>query len=238
MRLIPTPDVERPVDGAVMVVTEFRLDATDPDHGPQCKLVRQPPQTTIRPHFHNVDQFQLVTAGGGRLGAHPVAPGLVHYSDRSTPYGPIVAGGNGLSYLTLRPPPAADEDSRARYMPEARRELEVRPGRNLTASTAAFLNATATATATLLREDDGVLASETTAAPGDPLPDPTSSAEDRGGYLVLLEGELTDSSGTHRPVSCFWLDPRDDWPALTAGATGARAVHLHFGRGLPRRTRD
>ena len=48
-------------------------------------------------HFHHVDQFQVIVAGGGRLGTHGVEPLAVHYAGAYTAYGPIVAGAQGVS---------------------------------------------------------------------------------------------------------------------------------------------
>src|SRR5882757_7445696 len=40
---------------------------------------------TIPPHFHGVDQWQVVIDGGGRLGKHDASAVLVHYTDGYTP---------------------------------------------------------------------------------------------------------------------------------------------------------
>jgi hypothetical protein len=74
---------------------------------------------TLDVHFHELDQFQVVVSGSGRLGRHQVGAGTVHYTDAHTPYGPIVAGDPGLGYLTLR----RDSDTRTLYMPASRERL-------------------------------------------------------------------------------------------------------------------
>src|SRR5262245_41374714 len=43
----------------------------------------------IRPHFHRVDQFQILVAGRAQFGKHEVEPVAVHYTDGYTPYGPL-----------------------------------------------------------------------------------------------------------------------------------------------------
>lgn len=82
------------------------------------------------PHFHPCDQFQLVVGGSGRIGAHAVQPYAVHYARRDTGYGPVVAGAEGLSYLSIRA--AASWDTH--YLPEARALLGPGPRQNLFAS--------------------------------------------------------------------------------------------------------
>ncbi len=57
----------------------------------------------LSPHFHTQNQFQVVTSGSGRLGAHEVASGSVHYTGAYTGYGPVAAGPQGLNCFTLRP---------------------------------------------------------------------------------------------------------------------------------------
>src|SRR4051812_3176319 len=67
-----------------------------------CKLVEQQGGTTLAAHFHFVNQFQVVTGGSGRIGRHEVRPLTIQYAGAHTPYGPLVAGENGLDYLVLR----------------------------------------------------------------------------------------------------------------------------------------
>src|SRR4051812_47373824 len=57
----------------------------------------------VRPHFHPMRQFQVIATGGGHLGKLPVQAMSFHYADCFTPYGPIVAGEEGISFFTLRP---------------------------------------------------------------------------------------------------------------------------------------
>jgi hypothetical protein len=64
--------------------------------GATCYLIEQDPNTVIKAHFHQANQFQVIVSGGGRLGKRDVAPVLVHYTDAYTPYGPINAGDAGL----------------------------------------------------------------------------------------------------------------------------------------------
>src|SRR5947209_4589797 len=69
---------------------------------PQAFLVEQDPDSVIEPHFHLENEFQVMVAGSGSLGRHPVEPVSVHYAGAHTGYGPIASGSDGLSYFTLR----------------------------------------------------------------------------------------------------------------------------------------
>ncbi len=55
----------------------------------------------IEPHFHDVDQFQIIVDGDGKIGKKAVRPVTFQYADAFTPYGPIVANEH-LSFFTLR----------------------------------------------------------------------------------------------------------------------------------------
>ncbi|HZQ59501.1 MAG TPA: hypothetical protein VFA84_15780 [Acidimicrobiales bacterium] len=106
-----------------------------PTTGPQAHLAVQGAATDpLPPHFHGVDQFQLFVAGSGTVGGHAVGPGVVHYADRNSVYGPLRPGPDGMAYATLRP----EHDPGASFMPAAQAELAERlrahpgPRRNLT----------------------------------------------------------------------------------------------------------
>jgi len=69
---------------------------------PQAFSIEQSPGSTSLPHYHDEDQFQVIPAGAGTLGRHDVGGISIHYTNRQTGYGPIVAGKDGLTYFTLR----------------------------------------------------------------------------------------------------------------------------------------
>ncbi len=94
--------------------------------GPQAVIVEMPdPGARIEPHFHDVDQFQIFIGGSGTIGAQPVRPVTFHYADAFTPYGPIVAGGDGIVWFTLRLAAASAVYS----MPESRHLMQGKAGR-------------------------------------------------------------------------------------------------------------
>jgi hypothetical protein len=97
--------------------TDMLIDPPNgPGSGPQAFLVHQAPHWVLPTHFHLEEQFQVFCGGSGMLGRHALEPVSVHYTAPHTGYGPVVAGAEGLIYLTLR----AVADSRAQYLPESR----------------------------------------------------------------------------------------------------------------------
>tara|TARA_B100000214_G_scaffold195656_1_gene141564 strand:+ start:3054 stop:3815 length:762 start_codon:yes stop_codon:yes gene_type:complete len=90
---------------------------------PQGFLVEQPPNSITRPHFHNHEQFQLFVGGSAHMGKKAAQPFSLHYVKGYTPYGPITAGPEGVTYFTLR----ARWDTGAKYLPESRDLLKKSP---------------------------------------------------------------------------------------------------------------
>lgn len=87
---------------------------------PQAYQVQQEPDWIFQTHFHLTAQFQVVVGGSGRLGSHDLAPVTVHYAAPQSGYGPLVAGPNGLTYLTIR----AQTDSGMWCLPEQKDRME------------------------------------------------------------------------------------------------------------------
>ena len=92
----------------------FRATPDTPD-APTAFLAQYDPGDKSCPHFHQVDQFQILVQGKGTLGRHAVEPYSVHFSRAYTPYGPLYSdgsprNGSGTSaqtYPTPAAPPAA-----------------------------------------------------------------------------------------------------------------------------------
>lgn len=126
--LLAIPDMTPRVDKVHVVrdneTETWRSDYTERKAGvPQVLLVEQQiAHSKILPHFHGVDQFQVIVAGEGKLGQHAVGPVSLHYTNRFTAYGPIQAGPRGLSYYVLRPEFAVS-GSHYLHLPEARAQM-------------------------------------------------------------------------------------------------------------------
>ena len=101
-------------------VTDFIVPEPGDQLRPQAFLVEQNPNWVLPTHFHRQHQFQVITAGNGTLGRVPVEPLCVHYASPESGYGPLTAGADGISYLTLR----AVSDQGAWYLPESREVMQ------------------------------------------------------------------------------------------------------------------
>lgn len=83
-------------------VGQFEKPITPDPLQAQIYSVGQFPGTVVDTHYHAVEQWQVFVDGSGTLGRHSALPGALHYVDRYTGYGPIVAGPRGLTYFTIR----------------------------------------------------------------------------------------------------------------------------------------
>ncbi|MGH7043965.1 MAG: hypothetical protein ACREFY_17820, partial [Acetobacteraceae bacterium] len=169
----------------------YRPDAAPPPAPgtlyPMAFLVEQDANSTVRAHFHQADQFQVMVAGEGTLGTHAVTPIAVHFAGAYSAYGPIHAGAEGLAYFTLR----NGWDPGARYMPGARAELP-RPRRHREAVGAVPADPAGTSAhrvPILIEEPDGLAAWRYRLPAGAALsgPDPGAGA---GQYWLVLAGGL------------------------------------------------
>ena len=168
-------------------------DGSD-DGGFQAYLVGQK-APVLRPHYHEVDQFQVVLDGDGRLGRHAIGSGTVHYSDAYTVYGPIFADGpDGLSYFTLRLDPAVGLN----YMPESRVKGETRAGEHFTCSVDEKGSGTGELNL-LARTRRGASAFGVALVPGVALSAEALRRCDGRGYCVVLSG-TADLGGRSLPA--------------------------------------
>ena len=225
----------------------------DPDAVyPMAFLVEKQPGAVVRPHYHQANQFQVVVAGGGSLGTHDVAPGAVHYTDRYSAYGPILAGEDGIAWFTLR----NAWDPGARYMPADRQELRAarirHQHREATLGAAHPMNALALAAlraptvATVLEQGaDGLGAWRYRLPDGASVrgPDPGAGG---GQYWIVFAGTAVfGGDGAPNPRanwepgaplgvnSCAFVSPDGAALALTAGPGGAEVLALQFPRARP-----
>ncbi|MFJ8659368.1 hypothetical protein [Streptomyces sp. NPDC093795] len=159
--------------------------------GPQAYLVEQR-NYVLRPHFHPVDQFQILCGAPGSLfGRRPVGELDVHYADAHTVYGPLTGGDPPLRYFTLRAEPT---DTTA-FMPESRALLPARrTGRSLHADASARATARPPAGDRAAAATDGAVtpagpATHGSVTPARPATDgsvtPATSATD--GVVTLLD---------------------------------------------------
>ena len=199
---------------------------------PMAYLVEQDPNTHLRPHFHEADQFQVVVAGGGTLGKHAVGPTSVHYTDAYTPYGPIEAGTGGVHYFTLR----NAWDGGAKYLPESRPQLAARaraprsavvgpvelPSQAAPAASARVAWETVMETAA-----DGLAAWLASVPPGQVLVGPDPAAGNSQFWLVL-RGAAFHNKAQLDPNSCIFVSRDESPPSFAAGPQGATVLIVQF----------
>lgn len=195
-------------------------------------LVEQDPDTTVRGHFHEADQFQVIVGGSGRMASHPVQAFAVHYTNAHSPYGPIVAGAEGVHYFTLR----NSYDRGARYMPEARPELRQAP-RNFREATippqppldpAELASTALSCTEAIAPQADGLGAWRYRLPAGGQIsgPDPRHGA---GQHWLVLGGELTQENVAKLPkFSLLFVAPSEAPFEATAGEAGLEILCLQY----------
>ncbi len=107
---------------------DFFLSSDEESCTPQCYLVEQFPGTLNPTHFHVQNQFQLFTRGSGTIGRSPkpLRAYTIHYAGAYTGYGPIIAGPDGVDYITMR----AFRDPGAKFVPQQRELLRAGPKRH------------------------------------------------------------------------------------------------------------
>ncbi len=196
------------------------------DMSPQAFLVERPyAGATINPHFHDIDQFQVVVQGDGRIGKKQVHPIAFHYTDAYSPYGPIVGNDEGISFFTLR-----NVSSGGHFvMPGSRHLMPCRAGRNLAGifDIETPMAAGATSRSVLIeRESDGVQAvgirlGAGAIADGEP--------SDAGGqYYLVCAGSLVEDGNELPRNSLIRVDGGEPAPRFQAGPDGADLLMLQF----------
>lgn len=213
--------------------SEFHRAAKEgPAVQPQAFLVEQEANSTILPHFHVQNQFQVIVAGGGRLGVHDVAPISVHFAGAHTAYGPILSGAEGVSYFTLRD----GFDPGAKFMPGARKELErgryrfVLIGDVAVNAPERLRRRIGSDVETVVEpEADGLTAQVVRLAPHAAI-ETLDPATGGGQYHLVLAGSLQQEAETLPPNSCVFVRPTEAAPRQVAGPDGAEFLLLQFPR--------
>ncbi|MCZ6557617.1 MAG: hypothetical protein O7A69_07545 [SAR324 cluster bacterium] len=201
---------------------------------PQAFYVEQFPSTVVPPHFHEVNQFQVVVGGGGILGKHGLRPVAVHYAGGHTGYGPLTADTEGLNYFTLRP--CADHG--AQFLPQCRDKIRYSPiRRNAFGSEIepwveqALKGLSVPRLETVLDGyDDGLGAwllrlgaGATARAPG--------RQQGGGQYHLVLNGSLRHGEEILARHACLFVSADEAPQQVTAGAEGLELLILQYPSG-------
>lgn len=199
------------------------------ENKPQAFLVERPyAGARIDPHFHDIDQFQVVVAGDGRIGKKEVRPVTFQYADAYTPYGPIVARDDGISFFTLRNVASGGHF----VMPGSKHLMLCRAGRNI----AGYFDVgeeplgekESTRSVLMEPQDDGV--SAVGIRLGADAEAPGVDSDGGGQYYLVCRGALV-ADGKELPThSLMRVDPGETTPTLAAGVDGADVLVLQFSR--------
>lgn len=219
-------------EGSFRGHTEYLIESkAGPRPAPQAFLVHQQPGWVLPTHFHLEEQFQVVTAGGGTLGSHAVAPITLHYSSREAGYGPLVAGPQGLDYLTLR----AVTDPGAWYLPESRakmrrgvRKRQATVGPIAVPPGPARMARTVPITADLIAAGtEGLAAWMLHLPPGGQCMAPPQQTSG-GRYHVVVGGSLLVDGAEVGPPACIWRGSEDKPLPVHAASQGLDLLVLQY----------
>ena len=208
----------------------FTASAETPET-PMALFVEKKAQAIIPPHFHEVNQFQVVVEGQGTLGKHTVQPWTVHYTNGFTGYGPLCAAAAGLAFFTLR---NRFDAGGAHYFPAGQSFMQPAPKRHhivgplLLSSPAALQGLQSETCDTVLApEADGLAAWFLRLGPGrhTHAPDP---AQGGGQYLLVAGGTLLHDGVMLPRLSCVYVSADAGPCALHSGADGLEALILQF----------
>ena len=191
--------------------------------GPHAYLVEQSPGVVLPPHFHLTDQFQVVVAGDGMLGrSHELSFATVHYARAKTAYGPLVAGAQGLSYLTLRP----RVEYGGHYLSDPKTVVDRRAPKFQTTGHTDSASPLACAPV-IAAQQDGLAVWQAKLAPGDVLRVPEQDTH-AGRFCVVLAGSAVVAQEVLPPWSCVWMSHGEQPEQIMAGPEGAELLTLQF----------
>lgn len=226
----PSRFVGKLFNGHTYARTNYLGSDTSHRDTPQALLVEQSANSVIPPHFHGIDQYQVIVHGGGTLGKHAVKPVCVHYANAYSGYGPLNAEDDGIFYFTLR----AQSEPGAFFFPEGRKFQKPNERRNLTADVdtvpddqtlAAFQGIAETLV--FPQEDGGLSARAVRMGPGLSYtgPDPALGG---GQYYVVLRGNLILDGETFEKWSCIFVEPPEDALVIGSDETGLELLVLQY----------
>jgi hypothetical protein len=197
--------------------------------GPQAYMIQMPDlDSYVPPHFHDIDQFQIALEGNGSFGKKSWPPGTFHYADAYGPYGPIIAGEGGISFLTLR----VASSSGQYEMPGSRHLMPGHPGRSASGgfdvSEPVPPEGSPSVRGFITSRSDGMQAVGLRLAPN--AREPGIPSDGGGQYYVVHSGSLLESGRVLPKYTLIFVDAGENAPVLQAGPEGAVLVMLQFPR--------
>ena len=204
---------------------------------PQSHYTEMDANGVIVPHFHQVDQFQIMVSGTGSIGRNALPLVGLHYADRHTAYGPINAGPYGLGLFTIR----AQSDPGAIYLHQPGYKERLKPSKkryllaeSIALSTTCVLeNRSKVTLESVLEKDadvsDGLGACMLRMGAGMKTtgPDPRNTG---GQYYLILNGDLDLDGASYTPWSMVYAERTDAPLTICAGSRGLEALVMNFPR--------
>lgn len=218
-------------DGRESWVSRFFTASPDTPDRPVAFLVEKKANAIIPPHFHEVNQFQVIVEGNGTLGKQEVQALTLHYTNGFTGYGPIRAADDGMAFFTLR---NRLDPGGARYFPAGRSFMKPAPRRHRVSGHLAPSDADALRRrqhdgldTVLEPEADGLAAWFWRAMPESLTHAP---APDQGGgqYVMVAAGSLLHDGKVLDRHSCVYVSSDAGALPLQAGADGLEALIVQF----------
>jgi hypothetical protein len=197
--------------------------------GPQGFIAELPDAgARIDPHFHDVDQFQVIIAGDGNIAREKVEPGAFHFADAFMPYGPILAKDKGISFYTLRLAAASGVFA----MPANRRLIQGKPSRNISGlfelGKAKTMGPTSVQEMLIEPHEDGLKVAGLRIGPGASA---MGVPSDGGGqYCIVCTGSLRQQGKDVPTRSLILVEAGEPSPLFEAGPDGAEILVLQFPR--------
>jgi hypothetical protein len=190
----------------------------------------------VIPHFHDVDQFQVVIEGSGRFGKKEMRPVAFHYADAYTPYGPISPDAKGLWYFTLRMTTSGGFFA----MPGSRSIMMGKRGRSavgtFTLGSVAVDPGACIWESLLQRTEDGIEAAGVRLGRNAAIDNRHASPHAQ--YWLVCSGSLIDGSRELPRLSLVLVPPDEPAPRLHGGSEGAEVLVLQFPRPTTRSSAD
>ncbi len=213
-----------------MVAAKLDLGFLKPADSPIGRVFIDKTDSVIAPHFHEVNQFQVIVGGYGKLGKQEVKPFSLHYTNGYTGYGPITADDEGISFFTLR----NRFDPGAKFFPEGRSFMKPAKKRHRVSGhlelsdDEALKCRTSEALETAIEpEADGLAAWFQRVAPGAKTHAP--SPENSGGqYVIVARGTLIYDGNTFPELSCAYVSADAGPMPLEAGPEGLEVLVAQF----------
>jgi len=190
-------------------------------------------------HFHQNDQFQVVTDGQFKIGRHELTPYCVHFTRAYTPYGPLVSDGPAFTFLVMRAHRDAGAQKMSRELDQLKRVPNRQPWQVSQAVKFPPLDSRPASADVLLqevpevRDDQGLAAYTLILKPNVKATAPDPSHGD-GQYLVVVKGSFWHESKEHKAIGLVFVKPDEGAYLIHAGAQGLEALVLNFPLVKPR----